>query len=269
MNRSFMFFITIVILGLCSMNFVFLDDSFGIVTQADNNAIILASTNDTFTESIPTIPPSALYEKDTSIISSTETSQEAQDLQRNESFIENVIKSKSGENKNSSTASTTTIDNSTLSQFNHIRNNYLSQWEALPFQSNFATFINEDLNNERYGVFTERNSNIFNPDERISLYLEPIGFKHKPIIDSKGAKLYLTNITTIITMQDDNGNEVPSIEDLNNYKFKSHNKITELFLPIDVDLVSSLPSGNYSITYSIIDEISKQNFDLQKNITIS
>lgn len=118
-------------------------------------------------------------------------------------------------------------------------------------------------------MFTERNSNIFNPDERISLYLEPIGFKDKPIIDSNRAKLYLTNITTIVTMQDDNGNEVPSIEDLNNYKFKSRNKITELFLPIDVDLVSSLPSGNYTITYSIIDEISNENFDLQKNITIS
>ena len=78
-----MFFITIVILGLSSMNFVFLDDSFGIVTQDDSNGIILASANDTFTESIPTIPPSALYEKDTSIISSTETSQEAQGLQRN------------------------------------------------------------------------------------------------------------------------------------------------------------------------------------------
>ena len=116
-----MFFITIVILGLSLMNFVFLDDSFGIATQADNNATILASTNDTFTESIPTIPPSALYEKDTSITSSTETSQEAQDLQRNESFIENVIKSKSGEDKNSSTTSANASDNSTLSQFNHTK----------------------------------------------------------------------------------------------------------------------------------------------------
>ena len=82
-----------------------------------------------------------------------------------------------------------------------IPNNYLSHWEALTFEFNFATFINKDLNNQGYGVFTKRNSNIFNPDERISLYLEPIGFKHKPIINSNGAKLYLTNITTIITMQ--------------------------------------------------------------------
>ncbi len=264
-----MFFVTIVILGLYSINFIFVNDSFGIIIQDDNNAIILNSTNNTFTESVPRIPPSALYEKDTSIISSTETSQEDQALQKNESFIENVIKSKFGENKNSSATIGTTMDNSTLSQFYHMRNNYLSQWEAVPFQSNFATLINEDLNKEGYGVFTERNSNIFNPDERISLYLEPIGFKHKPIIDSKGTKLYFTNITTIITMQDDNGNEVPSIEDIKNYNSKSHNKITELFLHIDLDLIPPLPSGNYIITYSIFDEISKQDFDLQKNITIS
>ena len=63
--------------------------------------------------------------------------------------------------------------------------------------------------------------------------------------------------------------EVPSIEDIKNYNFKSHNKITELFLNIDLDLISPLRSGNYTITYGIIDEISKQDFDLQKNITIS
>ena len=63
--------------------------------------------------------------------------------------------------------------------------------------------------------------------------------------------------------------EVPSIEDIKNYIFKSHNKITELYLPIDLDLPSSLPTGNYVITYTLIDNISKENFDIQKNITIS
>jgi len=62
-----------------------------------------------------------------SIISSTETLQEGQALQRNESFIENVIESESGENKNFSATIATIIDNSTLSQFYHMRNNYLSQ----------------------------------------------------------------------------------------------------------------------------------------------
>ena len=149
-----------------------------------------------------------------------------------------------------------------------MRNSYLSEWEKIPFQSIFDTFINEN-SAQGYGIFTERNSSIFNPSQRISLYIEPIGFKHEPTIDTKGNKLYLTNITTIITMEDDNGNEVPSIEDIKNYIFKSHNKITELYLPIDLDLTSSLPTGNYVITYTLTDNISKENFDIQKNITIS
>lgn len=70
-------------------------------------------------------------------------------------------------------------------------------------------------------------------------------------------------------MEDDKGNEVPSIEDIQDYILKSHNKITELYLPIDLDLTSSLSTGNYVITYTLIDNISKEYFNIQKNITIS
>ena len=225
----------------------------------DDNNVYLASTNGTFTESESRIPSSAEDDEETSIISDNETSQEAQSLQNQTPFIEKAIKAKVGENKSST---------STVSQFYNLRNSYLSEWEKIPFQSIFDTFINEN-STQGYGIFTERNSSIFNPSQRISLYIEPIGFKHEPIIDTKGNKLYLTNITTIITMEDDKGNEVPSIEDVQDYILKSHNKITELYLPIDLDLTSSLSTGNYVITYTLIDNISKEYFNIQKNIIIS
>ena len=258
MNTLLLLFIYILILGLSSVNFIFLNDSFQIMIQDDNN-VYLASTNGTFTESESRIPSSAEDDEETSIISENETSQEAQSLQNQTPFIEKAIKAKVGENKSST---------STVSQFYNLRNSYLSEWEKIPFQSIFDTFINEN-STQGYGIFTERNSSIFNPSQRISLYIEPIGFKHEPIIDTKGNKLYLTNITTIITMEDDKGNEVPSIEDVQDYNLKSHNKITELYLPIDLDLTSSLSTGNYVITYTLIDTISKEYFNIQKNITIS
>lgn len=146
-------------------------------------------------------------------------------------------------------------------------NYYLSEWERLPFQSSFDTFINEN-STQGYGIFTKRTS-IFNTNQRIELYLEPIGFKHEPLINTEEKKLYLINITSLITMEDDKGNEVPSIEDIQDYIFKSYNKMTELSLPIDLDLTSSLLPGNYVITYTLIDNISKEYFDIQKNITIS
>lgn len=264
MNTLLLLFINILILGLSSVNFIFLNDSFQIMIQDDNN-VYLAATNQTFTESEPRIPSSISDGEETTIMSNNETSQEAQDLQNQAPFVENVIKSKVGGNKSSATTTTT---NSNVSQFYNLRNSYLSEWEKIPFQSIFDTFFNEN-SAQGYGIFTERNSSIFNPSQRISLYIEPIGFKHEPIIDTKGNKLYLTNITTIITMEDDKGNEVPSIEDMQSYLFKSHNKITELYLPIDLDLTSSLPTGNYVITYTLTDNISKENFDIQKNITIS
>ena len=258
MNTLLLLFINILILGLSSVNFIFLNDSFQIMIQDDNN-VYLASTNGTFTESESRIPSSAEDDEETSIISENETSQEAQSLQNQTPFIEKAIKAKVGENKSST---------STVSQFYNLRNSYLSEWEKIPFQSIFDTFINEN-STQGYGIFTERNSSIFNPSQRISLYIEPIGFKHEPIIDTKGNKLYLTNITTIITMEDDKGNEVPSIEDVQDYILKSHNKITELYLPIDLDLTSSLSTGNYVITYTLIDNISKEYFNIQKNIIIS
>ena len=261
MNRLLLLFVNILILALSSVNFIFLNDSFQITIQDDNN-VYLAATNGTFTESESRIQSSAEDDEETSITTDNETSQEAQSLQNQAPFIEKAIKAKIGENKSSTTT------NSIVSQFYNLRNSYLSEWEKIPFQSIFDTFINEN-SAQGYGIFTERNSSIFNPSQRISLYIEPIGFQHEPIIDTKGNKLYLTNITAIITMGDDQGNKVPSIEDIQSYIYKSHNKMTELYLPIDLDLTSRLPPGNYVITYSLIDDISKEDFDIQKNITIS
>jgi hypothetical protein len=261
MNIAILLSIIFLIPLIYSINFFFYNNTYAVLNQDVYNDIGLAATNGTFTESESRIPSSVLDDEETSIISDNETSQEAHSLQNQAPFIEDAIKTKVGKNKSFST-------NSTVSQFYDLRNNYLSEWETLSLQSNFDTFIKENTTSG-YGIFTERNSTIFNPNQRISLYLEPIGFTHKPIIDTKGNKLYLTNITTIITMEDDKGNEVPSIEDMQSYFFKSHNRITELFLPIDLDMTSRLPPGNYVITYTLIDEISKEDFDIQKNITIS
>jgi hypothetical protein len=263
MNIAILLSINSLILLLFSINFLFLSNTYANLTQGSNIDIHLASTNDTFTESESRIPPSVSDTEETSILANNETSQEAKTLQSQAPYIENVIKTKF-ENKSSS--STTTSSN--VSQFYLFRNNYLSEWERFPFQSNFDTLINEN-STQGYGIFTERNSDIFNTSQRVLLYIEPIGFKHEPIIDTKGNKLYLINITAIITMGDDQGNEVPSIEDIQNYTFKSHNKITELYLPIDLALTSRLTPGNYVITYNLIDETSKEDFDIQKNITIS
>ena len=266
MNLSILLFIICFVLLLFSINFLFLSNTYANVIQNTNNDIHLASTNDTFTESESTIPSSVLDdEEETSIMTNNETAQEAETLQSQAPYVENVIKTKF---ENKSSASTSTTANSNVSQFYKLRNYYLSEWERIPFQPSFDTFINEN-SIQGYGIFTERNSSIFNLNQRVSFYIEPIGFKHEPIINAEDNKLYLINITAVITMEDDKGNEVPAIEDIQDYIFKSHNKITELYLPLDLDLTSSLPSGNYVITYTLTDNISKEDFDIQKNITIS
>ena len=58
MNTLLLLFINILILGLSSVNFIFLNDSFQIMIQDDNNAY-LTFVNGTFTESESRIPSSA------------------------------------------------------------------------------------------------------------------------------------------------------------------------------------------------------------------
>ena len=101
----------------------------------------------------PRVQSSLEDDEETSITSDNETSQESQTLQNQISYIENIIKTKF-ENKSSTPPVTTE------SQYSNLRNNYLSEWERLPFQSSFDTFINEN-STQGYGIVTERNSKHF------------------------------------------------------------------------------------------------------------
>lgn len=83
-----------------SINIVFSTNQYAVLSQ-EVYGLSSVATNETFTESEPTIPSSAEDDEETSVISDNETSKEAQSLQNQAPFIENAIKSKA-ENKSSS-----------------------------------------------------------------------------------------------------------------------------------------------------------------------
>jgi hypothetical protein len=122
-----------------SINFIFLSNTYANVLSF-NNDIHFASTNETFTETESRITSFVLdHEEETAIITNNKTAQEAITLQNQASYIENVIKTKF---ENKSSYFMTLI--SDISQFYNLRNNYLSEWENIPFQSSFDTFIKEN-----------------------------------------------------------------------------------------------------------------------------
>lgn len=164
------------------------------------------------------------------------------------------------------------------------RQQYLSAWNNTAFSSRFNAFIEEGTP-LGYGIYREHTpSNVFRPGETILLYLEPVGYGHKPIPASSSqdgsgdndttSTLYLTNITADYIISDPNGTELQSVTDVPVANSTSHRQNTEMFLalPLTQDQEqqsASSPVGDYIITYVINDQVSGQNFQLDKRITIA
>lgn len=147
---------------------------------------------------------------------------------------------------------------------------YLAGWQQLPFQSTFDTFV-EPGSVRDYGVYDERPSNIFNPDTRsITLYVEPVGYGFKEGVDEEGNVLYSYNITSTVTIADKQGNTLAGPILFNfDEPLNSHNKETEIFVPITLDLEQALPLGEYTLTYTITDGTNGKSFDIVKDIRIA
>lgn len=183
----------------------------------------------------------------------------------------NITAANNTSTKNATTtiANVTSTNNLTIEDAKEL---YLSVWNQTEFNATFSTFV-EPFSAAGYGVYEER-SNIFAPGETIVLYVEPVGFAHKQVIDKEGGNnntmLYLMNMTADYEIAAANGTKLQLIEDVQVGNITSHRPNTEMFLTLTLTPeVQSLPIGSYVITYSVTDEISGESFDLEKNITVA
>src|ERR671916_2293723 len=182
-------------------------------------------------------------------------------------------------NDDTTTVTNTTVDNVDTPDNMTIENAkdlYLSVWNQTEFNASFSTFI-EPFSAAGYGVYEER-SNIFAPGETIVLYVEPVGFAHKQIIDEErgsnnSTMLYLMNMTSDYKIAAANGTELELqlIEDKQGLRnITSHRPNTEMYLTLTLTPeVQPLPIGSYVITYSVTDGISGESFELEKDITVA
>ena len=179
-------------------------------------------------------------------------------------------------NKSASTSATTNLTATNNMTIEDAKELYLSVWNKTEFNASFSTFI-EPFSAAGYGVYEER-SNIFAPGETIVLYVEPVGFAHKQIIDEErgsnnSTMLYLMNMTSDYKIAATNGTEIEIqlIEDKQGLRnITSHRPNTEMYLTLTLTPeVQPLPIGSYVITYSVTDEISGESFELEKDITVA
>jgi hypothetical protein len=179
-------------------------------------------------------------------------------------------------NKSASTSATTNLTATNNMTIEDAKELYLSVWNQTEFNASFSTFI-EPFSAAGYGVYEER-SNIFAPGETIVLYVEPVGFAHKQIIDEErgsnnSTMLYLINMTSDYKIAATNGTEIEIqlIEDKQGLRnITSHRPNTEMYLTLTLTPeVQPLPIGSYIITYSVTDEISGESFELEKDVTVA
>jgi hypothetical protein len=171
---------------------------------------------------------------------------------------------------------TSADSNQTTMNLEAARQQYLLAWNNTAFSSQFDVFIQEG-SVLGYGVYREHvPANVFRPGETIVLYVEPVGFGHKPITDisqdggNTTTTLYLVNMSADIIISDSAGSELLTIKDVPVGSLLSHRQNTELFLTLRLTQnQQSLPVGDYVITYIIHDQVSRETFQIEKRITIA
>ena len=146
------------------------------------------------------------------------------------------------------------------------RDQFLKVWDTLTFHPIVATFVNEsvELGN---GVYQEH-SNVFNPDETINLYAQPIGFGHKEINGQNGEKLFLINFTADIILTTQDGTLIGGAKNIPAGQIVSHYRITEMFLHLFLTHKNPLPKGDYKVNYGVTDQVSGNTFKITKDLKV-
>jgi hypothetical protein len=151
-------------------------------------------------------------------------------------------------------------------QYSFGQTNETSSSTEQTFASGFDTFVSSEPTG--YGMYVERESNIFGPGETFLLYVEPVGYSYGNMTGENGEQLYTMNFTVGFTISTPNGTVLAGQEDLPLSNLVSHHQNKELMLQMTIDQTSPFPPGDYILRYTFTDENSGKSFDIQKEVTV-
>ena len=157
----------------------------------------------------------------------------------------------------------------TATQISYAQQNVMNQTSA-GFRSVFNTFVVPG-SSHGYGIYEEHKSNVFKPGEKIALYIEPVGFTHRPITDTtnKSETLYLSNFTADVIISDKAGKVLGGVQNLPVSEILSHHKNNEISLTVSLTQSNPFPVGDYMVKYLIRDVPSGNTFQIVKNIKVA
>ncbi|HKU49881.1 MAG TPA: hypothetical protein VJP79_08025 [Nitrososphaera sp.] len=163
-------------------------------------------------------------------------------------------------------SNSTALANST--DLESAKQRYLEAWNQTDFHVAFSTFI-EGYSEQGYGVYVEHPSDVFNPGDTITLYLEPVGYSYTPVLNEAGDALYRVNLTAQVAIEDASGNLLATIENLPPFEVTSHHKNTELYMTVTVTQQEPFPEGTYKFTYKIGDGQTGETAVISKNVRVA
>jgi hypothetical protein len=163
--------------------------------------------------------------------------------------------------------STNFEDRNIAIQMSYAQQNVMNQTSA-GFRYVFNTFVVPG-SSHGYGIYEVHKSNVFKPGEKIVLYIEPVGFTHKPITGTNKEILYLSNFTADVIISDKAGKVLGGVQNLPVSEILSHHRNNEVSLTVSLTQSNPFPVGNYMVKYLIRDVPSGSTFQIVKNITIA
>jgi hypothetical protein len=171
-------------------------------------------------------------------------------------------------NATSTGNTTTTASANNTAVFESAKQEYLLAWNQTRFASSFDTFIepNTDMG---YGIYTTHRGDVFRPGDMITFYVEPVGFSHQPVLDEFGDTHYQINLTASVTIEDQSGSVLATIEDFPPFLAVSHQKNTEMYLTVTVTQQQPFPDGMYKLTYTVTDSGTGESFVVSKKVRIA
>lgn len=134
-------------------------------------------------------------------------------------------------------------------------------WAKVPLTEQKVAFISGP--SEGYGMYTERDGNVFKPGEPIITYVEPIGFGWKELPKD----MYEINLVVDFAVATEDGTIIGGQKGFSKTVFQSHVANTELKLDLTLNL-SNAPAGKYTVTYTIHDMSADQSSSFDQTFEI-
>ena len=135
------------------------------------------------------------------------------------------------------------------------------------FDRNLTLLFPQTL--KEYGMYEEKESNIFSPGETLWLYVEPVCYSYGNATDENGDQLYTMNFTADVTISTPDGTIISGQEDVPLSTLISHHQNKEVMLVMSVDQNPSFTPGDYVMGYTFTDENSGEDFDKKRVLQYS